>query len=293
MEGAPVEGRTLTINTTLSPIMGYGWQRCSPPNPCDGTDPDEPEWVDIKGAVTRNYVLTRADVGNYVRGLVYTITARVIASRRGSAVPFASDRVGPIQPAPPPPPPPAADLPPPVANETANLIPVEGVVLIKLPGSDEFRRLETAEQVPLGSLIDATDGEVKVITATAEGGTQQGWFWAGAFRLDQTGGANLTTTLRLAGPFGNAGGARVGALERKRGGGRRLWGRGRCRCRTEGRNSSGTARGTKWLTVDRKRKTITKVKRGKVVVRDSGAQRTVVVKAGERYVARAGGNGGD
>jgi hypothetical protein len=178
-----------------------------------------------------------------------------------------------------------------VAHETANLEPISGEVFIKLPGESAFRPLREAEQVPLGSLIDATNGEVKVTTAADEqGAIQQGWFWAGAFRLDQTNGAKPITELTLAGPFGNAAKARTAVSERQRGGGRRLWGRGRCNCRTEGRHSSGTSRGTKWLTVDRRRVTITKVKRGKVRVRDFAARKTVVVKAGDRYVARAGGS---
>ena len=82
-------------------------------------------------------------------------------------------------------------------------------------------------------------------------------------------------------------------VARRGGGTRRQWGRGRCRCRTEGRNSSGTVRGTNWLTIDRQRKTITKVKRGKVRVRDFVADRTVIVRAGESYTAGPGGGGRD
>ncbi len=289
VSGRAVEGQTLRISTSLDPILGYGWQRCTPPLPCDGTDPDDPEWVDIQGAVTERYVLTRPDVGSYVRGLVYSTTNRPIVSRLGKGgFPFASDRVGPIQPAPPPPPP--GELPPPVAHETANLEPVSGEVFVKLPGEANFRPLREAEQVPLGSLIDATHGEVKVITAADEQGTvQTGWFWAGAFRLAQTDGAKPLTELKLSGPFANASGARIAASERRRGGDRRLWGRGRCKCRTEGRHSSGTSRGTKWLTIDSRRKTVTKVKRGKVRVRDFKAHRTITVKAGESYTAGPGG----
>ncbi|MGH2951688.1 MAG: hypothetical protein ACRDKX_06560, partial [Solirubrobacterales bacterium] len=66
-----------------------------------------------------------------------------------------------------------------------------------------------------------------------------------------------------------------------------LWGRGRCRCRTGGRHSSGTVRGTWWLTVERRNGTLTKVKKGKVRVRDFGLGKTFVVRGGERYLARA------
>ena len=69
---------------------------------------------------------------------------------------------------------------------------------------------------------------------------------------------------------------------------RRVWGSGnRGRFRTRGRYSSGLVRGTVWLTVDRCDGTLTRVRRGKVIVRDFGLDRTVVVRAGERYLARA------
>jgi hypothetical protein len=68
---------------------------------------------------------------------------------------------------------------------------------------------------------------------------------------------------------------------------RRVWGRGRGRYRTRGRYSSGVVRGTTWLTEDRCDGTLTRVVTGTVVVRDFGLRRTVVVRAGEQYLARA------
>jgi ferric-dicitrate binding protein FerR (iron transport regulator) len=43
--------------------------------------------------------------------------------------------------------------------------------------------------------------------------------------------------------------------------------------------------GTKWLVEDRCGSTLTRVARGRVKVRDFAKKKTVVVKAGKKYVA--------
>ena len=45
--------------------------------------------------------------------------------------------------------------------------------------------------------------------------------------------------------------------------------------------------GTKWLVEDRCRSTLTRVVRGRVKVRDFAKKKTVTVRAGKRYTARA------
>jgi ferric-dicitrate binding protein FerR (iron transport regulator) len=68
---------------------------------------------------------------------------------------------------------------------------------------------------------------------------------------------------------------------------RRLWGDGKGRFRTKGKHSAATVVGTKWLVEDRCTSTLTKVARGKVSVRDFVKRKTVIVKKGKRYIARA------
>jgi hypothetical protein len=46
-------------------------------------------------------------------------------------------------------------------------------------------------------------------------------------------------------------------------------------------------RGTVWVTTDRCDGTLTKVSRGRVAVRDFRRKKTVLVKAGKSYLARA------
>jgi hypothetical protein len=68
---------------------------------------------------------------------------------------------------------------------------------------------------------------------------------------------------------------------------RRLRGRGRGRYRTRGRYSAATVRGTDYTVEDRCDGTLTKVRRGVVSVRDFRRRRTVIVRAGRSYLARA------
>jgi hypothetical protein len=66
---------------------------------------------------------------------------------------------------------------------------------------------------------------------------------------------------------------------------RRLRSNARGRFRTRGRNSSATVRGTIWDTIDRCDGTLTKVRRGRVAVRDFRRKKTVIVRAGKSYLA--------
>jgi hypothetical protein len=81
----------------------------------------------------------------------------------------------------------------------------------------------------------------------------------------------------------SAGAPRAEASARRR----RLWGSSRGRFRTRGSYSSGSVRGTKWLTVDRCDGTLTVVREGIVQVHDYGTGDRVLVRAGQSYFARA------
>ena len=58
------------------------------------------------------------------------------------------------------------------------------------------------------------------------------------------------------------------------------------RFRSHGKNSVATVRGTLWLTKETCRGTMTRVKQGKVAVRDLHRKRTVLVRAGHSYLAK-------
>jgi hypothetical protein len=68
---------------------------------------------------------------------------------------------------------------------------------------------------------------------------------------------------------------------------RRLWGTGKGRYVTTGKYASATVRGTFWLVADYCNGTLVKVRSGTVVVRDLVENKSVVVKSGQAYFAKA------
>jgi hypothetical protein len=66
-----------------------------------------------------------------------------------------------------------------------------------------------------------------------------------------------------------------------------MWASGKGRFRTTGHYSAAAVRGTTWLTEDRCDGTFTKVSRGRVSVRDFVKRKTIILTAGQSYLARA------
>jgi hypothetical protein len=174
----------------------------------------------------------------------------------------------------------ARPLPPPVAGKNVNALPAGGTVKIKLPGKKGFTDLGAGQQIPVGTTVDVTKGRVTLIAA----GGAQSVFYAGIFKLSQTKGSKPLTTLKLVEKLSCGKKAQAAAKKKRK---RRLWGDGKGRFRTKGKHSAATVVGTKWLVEDRCDSTLTVVKRGKVSVRDFAKKKTVLVKAGKKYVARA------
>ena len=150
---------------------------------------------------------------------------------------------------------------------------------IKLPGSDEFFDLEDAQQVPVGSTFDTSKGRVNLVAARPAAlvvlpGRLQARPGQGR-QAAQHAHADRQARLRQA--------ARTPRPKKKR----RLWGDGKGKFRTKGKHSAATVVGTRWLVEDRCNGTLTRVMKGKVRVRDFRARRTVVVRAGKQYFARA------
>ena len=93
----------------------------------------------------------------------------------------------------------------------------------------------------------------------------------------------LTLTEKLTGCKAT-GKASAAAKKKKK---RRLWGDGKGRFRRRASTARRRCVGTKWLVEDRCTSTLTKVARGRVKVRDFVKHKTVFVKKGNRYIARA------
>jgi hypothetical protein len=193
---------------------------------------------------------------------------------------------------------------PPVAERSLGARVTRGTVLVSASGADgTFVPLEGAETIPIGAVIDATNGAVKLRVAAvrkrsraraaqASGAVQEATVFAGIFQIRQIRvdrarrrAQRLMTQLRLRGaPI-----AAQCATVSPRGPSpvvRRLWADAHGRFQTVGRRSKARVRGTRWLTEERCDGTLTRVEQGVVAVRDVAEKDVIVLRAGRSYLAR-------
>jgi hypothetical protein len=130
-----------------------------------------------------------------------------------------------------------------------------------------------------GTEIDTRKGVIEITTPAGDVAR----FYAGLFKLSQSNGlTTLTLSEKL--DCSKKGRARAAAKKPKT---RKLWGEGKGRFKTKGSYSAATVRGTKWLVQDTCTSTLTRVTQGVVAVQDFVKGKTVVVRQGKRYTARA------
>src|SRR6476620_2885231 len=168
---------------------------------------------------------------------------------------------------------------------------ISGKVLVKQPGG-KFVPLTGATEIKVGSEVDTTHGTIKLIAGLGGGKTNSANFNDGLFKIQQSHAQNAYMILVLeGGNFGVCRGGRalsvLSADAKRKRQVRRLWGNGKGRFTTKGRYSSATVRGTHWLVQDRCDGTLTRVLRGVVKVQDFRHHKTVNVRAGHVYLAKA------
>jgi hypothetical protein len=206
----------------------------------------------------------------------------------------------------------------PTVGKTANARPVSGVVFVKPPpgkslderaasragaaaGGPGFVRLTAATQIPIGSEINSLHGSLRLVTATArKGKTQSGTFGGAIFRLTQTaaGASKGLATLSLTEsaftgaptyatcePKGKASDAAAAAASSRVLQLLRASAHGKFR--TRGRYSAATVLGTIWTVADRCDGTLTHDATDRVSVTDFVRHKTIVLHAGESYLAKA------
>jgi hypothetical protein len=200
-----------------------------------------------------------------------------------------------------------------VLGETFNVERVSGRVLIasgkgpQLTTAQKGRRfvpLTSPRQLTIGSFIDTKRGRARITTATpTTGQTQQGEFYKGLFQVLQSRnkrGRGLTTMKLKGSSFRRCRSVRRGkrasvgraivVVARKKLSKktiRKMGAEAKGNYATRGKHSAATIRSTIWITADRCDGTLTTVKRGKVAVRDFRRKKTVVVRAGKKYLAKA------
>lgn len=195
---------------------------------------------------------------------------------------------------------PPATLPAPVLGKTVNASVVSGVVLVRT-GRGKFVRLTAARQLPVGSEVNALGGSVRLVTATArQHVTQTGTFRGGVFEVAQArrgASKGLATLSLLEGVVKGAPAYAVCARKGKSADAsaaaashkvlQLLRASAHGKFRTAGRFSAATVRGTVWSVANRCDGTLTRVFTDKVAVTDFVRHVTVVLHAGQSYLARA------
>ena len=162
---------------------------------------------------------------------------------------------------------------PPRRGTTVVIEPTSGTTFYRAPG--QVRRPLTAEvDVPVNTIVDATNGRMGVQSVNGAAD-----FFGGSFVIREP-KRQPVTQLWLAGKDPRSCTARTAQVVRQ------LWGDGKGRFQTRGRYAAATVRGTRWRVQDRCDGTLVTVARGVVAVRDFARRRTVLVRAGQSYLAR-------
>lgn len=184
--------------------------------------------------------------------------------------------------------------PKPEAGKTFNVEPVDGTIELQCPGEDQYSRLTSFKQIPMGCLVNTRRGTIALTSSKGSSGDlQDADFWGGVFVVTQREGDDQEVELKLAGKrmcekrstAQKNGAARASSSKR---GGRRAWGSGKGNYETSGSYGSATVRGTTWLVIDRcDASTLIRVAEGTVWAEDFIKEKQVVLTAGEQYIAKA------
>jgi len=170
--------------------------------------------------------------------------------------------------------------PAPVLAQSVAAGAVSGTLLVKRPGTQTFVPLGTTTLIPVGSIVDATHGRVR-LTSAAGDTTYTGEFYGGEFTVTQSRSGVTDLILTGGDPCAAAAGRASRSPVRKQS----LWGTGHGHFQTSGSYASATELGTTWLTKDECTGTLIRVTHGAVRVHDFVTARTFLLRAPKRYFA--------
>jgi len=172
---------------------------------------------------------------------------------------------------------------PPVLGQQAEIAPLTGTILIKPPGSKRYIQVKTIMPLRYGATVHATGGHVQVIAAKPGNTFESGQFYDGGFNLTQ--GMDGTVQAALTGA--PAGCAHVHGARDARAKTFKLWGHVKGTYKTRGRYGSASVQGTIWLTENRCDGTFFHVVEGVLKIQNFTLHKTITLKAGHSYLARA------
>jgi hypothetical protein len=155
-----------------------------------------------------------------------------------------------------------------------NIEPTSGTTFYREQGQARRSKLTSEIQVPVKTVVDATNGRMGLTSAFGAAD-----FFGGVFVIRESVRERVTQLFLT-------GGRPTPCAPRSTRVIRRLWGDGKGRFQSRGKYAAATVRGTKWRVEDRCDGTLTTVSRGVVAVRDFRLHRTVLVRAGHSYLAR-------
>jgi hypothetical protein len=167
-----------------------------------------------------------------------------------------------------------------VEGKTVAVEVLSGEVSYRVPPATTYRELTGTATLPMGVLLETTDGTVG-LTAEADGQPQSGTFFGGKFTVNQN--AAGMTELALAGPLSCTAKDRATAAQKGKKKKRSLWGKDSGgKFRTRGNGSVATVRGTEWRTTDTCAGTEIYVREGSVRVWPRRGGRSKLIRAGQR-----------
>jgi hypothetical protein len=174
----------------------------------------------------------------------------------------------------------------------AKPVPGKDKAKVKLPGSNTFVTVDSAQDLPAGTTIDVSgnaaidltdpNGQTMTFQGQLTNGRSDGVSSDFVYQGVKNGVVQLSLTGGSFSKFSRTS-ASVHAKAKKPV--RRLWGSGKGKFTTKGKYAAATVRGTIWEVADFKDGTLCLVKRGLVVVQDFVTHKTKLVKAGQSYFA--------
>jgi hypothetical protein len=180
-----------------------------------------------------------------------------------------------------------------VLGQTVNVKPVSGQVFILVAG--KLVPLTETQQIPSGAILDTRAGSLQLTAAATGKGKkgETGVFGGAIFKLTQA-RSGLTNLALAEGAFSGAptyatckahkaGEASAAASKTLQ----LLHASAKGKFRTTGRYSAATVRGTKWTIADRCDGTLTRDLVHSVAVTDFVRHKTIVLHAGQSYLAKA------
>ena len=288
-------GTTLTITdlttpgqpvvTTTGPALGTlaGWQIGAFAIPADsGAAPTAPTvFTDVEVGNVNLAELKGASSTEWVNGTQPLATVSSISSANNAFTVY------------------FGDVKQPVIQRSVVAAPTSGTVLYELPGTDTWLPLTSIKNLPVGTIINVTNGEVQVSDSLGDHQTQSIVLWGGEFVVtqDHTGLTTFqvsgTTNTTSQSPNVESREAHAKKTTKKKLGS--LWASGHGNFTTKGNYGAGSVRGTTWLTRNQTNGTyfyVTKNKRDTddvvVVTVYFPTQHTVTLRQGHGVLAPAG-----